>query len=609
MKWVTLICLLLCTIVTESRHLKKRDADHHSRHIGGLYLAVGESNLKHLLLVMLSQNFQKCTLEEHEQELAVLTTFAQHCADHEDEEDCKKPVITIFHNKVCNIKNLEERYPWAKECCPKEEPDREKCFHEHRDIKVEPFQNPDVEAACKEHKENPEHAFDHYIDNIAKRHSSLYPPAVLALAAQYNTIITECCAEEEKAKCFGAKLIEMQKVTAYIEFKQKHVCHILSTFPERVYQAIKIAKFSQKHPAANFDVVQKLALESVHLSKDCCKGNVVECMIERMEYTQHVCDNQEKLSPNLKACCEKPLLERTPCIIALPKDAVPEDLPKELIEFVEDEHVCQHFADMKDIYLAKFLYEFARRHPELSIQTILRVAKGYEGLLTKCCATEHPVECYKAAPQLFEAGIKEVHDLAKQNCKAYETLGPFAYNVILLSRYTPKMPQVSDQTLLEITGKMTKYGGKCCALPENQIVPCAEEKMDLLFGDMCERQSHTFINEQVRHCCVDSYSDRRPCFTKLGVDQSYKPPHLDESFFQVDAHLCEGSEEERKNKRLTLLIHIMKIKPDISNEKLKEIIEEFTKVREKCCAALDHLVCFDIEKPAFYLHVKTELEH
>ncbi|XP_056407816.1 albumin-like [Hyla sarda] len=610
MKWATLICLLLCSIVAESRHLQKRDTDHHSRVIGGIYATVGKTNFNHLLLVMLSQNFQKCSLEEHEKAMHELSTFAEHCVDHEEDEECKKPMITIFHDKMCKHPELAERYPWSVECCAKAEPEREKCFHDHRDVDEGPFQKPDAESACKQHKEDHDHALHYYIESIGKRHSNIYPPAVLALAAQYDTLITECCQAEEKDKCFDAKFPDLVKTTLYIEFKQKHVCHILAHFPDRVYQAIKIAKISQKHPAATFDLVHKYSDESLHMSKDCCKGDVVECMIERLEYTQHICDNHEKISPNLKVCCEKPVLERTPCIMALPKDDIPADLPKELPkEFVEDEHVCDQFKDHKDVHLAKFLHEFAKRHPELSLQALLRVGKGYEGLLTKCCASENPVECYKAAPQLLAAGIKESQDLVKQNCDAYEHLGPYGYNIMLLACYGKKFPQASDEALLHLTGKMTKFGGKCCALPENQRLACAEEKLDLLLGEMCEKQSAKFINDQVRHCCDDSYADRRPCFTKLGVDPSYQPPAFDESAFKVGADICEGTEQEQQSKRLTLLIHVLKLKPDISKEKLKETVEEFRTVREKCCAAPDHQVCFDQERPTVLLHLKEVLGH
>ncbi|XP_056407815.1 serum albumin-like isoform X2 [Hyla sarda] len=463
---------------------------------------------------------------------------------------------------MCKHPELAERYPWSVECCAKAEPEREKCFHDHRDIEAEQYQVPDFDVACKEHKENHDHAFNQYIDKISKRHSSIFPPTIVARARQYDTVVTECCEAEDKPTCFRARFAEVVKTTYYIEQKQKHICHIASKFPERVPQAINIAFISQKHPAASFDLVHKFTTEAVHMMKDCCKGDVVECMVEGLEYTQHICDDQEKFfSPNLKVCCEKPLLERTPCIMALPKDDIPADLPKELPkEFVEDEHVCDQFKDHKD-------------------------------------------------PQLLAAGIKESQDLQKQHCDAYEHLGPYGFNIQLLGAYVPKMRQVSDATLLEVTDKMTKFAGKCCALPQNQRLSCAEEKLDLLLGQMCERQATTFINDQVRHCCDDSYADRRPCFTKLGVDPSYQPPAFDESAFKVGADICEGSEQEQKNKRLTLLIHVLKLKPDISKEKMKETVEEFTKAREKCCAAPDHQLCFETERPTFLLHLKELLGH
>ncbi|XP_069834421.1 albumin-like [Dendropsophus ebraccatus] len=609
MKLVTLICLLLCTIVTESRHLQKRDAEHHSRHIGQIYVTVGENNFKHLMIVILAQSFQGCSVEEHEKEADEFTAFAKDCADHEEKEECKKPMITIFHDKMCNLPGLKDRYPWSETCCPMAEPEREKCFHDHRDIIEEEYQPPEAEAACKNHKEHHEHAYHLYIDSVAKRHPSMYPPAVLGIADQYDHLITECCAAEEKAKCFQTKFPEIVKTTLYIEHKQKHVCHILSKFPERVYSAMKIAKISQKHPAASFETVQKFTAESLHMSKDCCKGDVVECMVERMEYTQHICDNKEKLSPNLAPCCEKPLLERTPCIMALPKDDIPADLPKEIKEFVEDEHVCKNFADHKDVHLAKFLHEFSRRHQELSVLSLLRVGKGYEGVLTKCCAQENSLECLKPVHEMLATGIKDSQALIKQNCDIYEHVGPYGYHIVLLQRYVPRMPQVSDKTLYEITGKMAKFAGKCCALPENQRMSCAEDKLDLLLGEMCAKQDKTFINDQVRHCCNDNYSERRPCFAKLGVDPSYKAPAFDEGAFQVGAEICEGTEDQQKEKRLALLTHVLKTKPDISTDKMKGTIGEFSTVREKCCAAADRQLCFNTERPTLLLHLKEALAH
>ncbi|KAG8593243.1 hypothetical protein GDO81_000771 [Engystomops pustulosus] len=429
MKLVTLICLLLCSITIESRNLQKRDEDHHPRLIGEIHTAIGSDNFNHIILAMLAQDLQHCKVEDHVKVMLELAKFAQGCVDDESNEECKKPMINVYYDKVCAIPKLDEAYPWTKDCCVKAEPERAQCFHEHRDIPVEPYKIPDAEAACKLHKEQHHDALHYYIHTIAKRHPNIYPPAVLALAGQYDTILTECCEEEEKVKCFESKFVEVHKATLYIENKQKHVCHVLKEFPERVFQAIMLARFAIKYPGSSFDVIQKLVHEAVHLNKDCCKHDVVECMIEKLEFNKHVCEHQADISPNLKVCCEKPIMERTPCIIAMPQEPTPESVPKELKEFVEDEHVCQNFAEHKDAFLAKFVFAFGRTHLTLGVTSLLIVAKGYEDLITACCAKENPVECYKTAPQLLEAGIKESLNLLKQNCDALQKIGTYAFTI------------------------------------------------------------------------------------------------------------------------------------------------------------------------------------
>ncbi|CAJ0965319.1 unnamed protein product [Ranitomeya imitator] len=157
------------------------------------------------------------------------------------------------------------------------------------------------------------------------------------------------------------------------------------------------------------------------------------------------------------------------------------------------------------------------------------------------------------------------------------------------------MPQMSDEILLRSTGKMSKVPGNCCALPENQRLSCLEDKTEIILGEICEIDSQTFINDQVHHCCIDSYSDRRPCFSKLGLDPSYKAPEIDVTHYKGRADICHGTEEEQKHKRLGLLIRVLKDKPDTPQEKRHQIIGQFNEMRVKCCEAEDRQACFDSE--------------
>ncbi|KAM3937418.1 serum albumin-like [Leptodactylus fuscus] len=610
MKWVTLICLLLCTLVTESRHLKKRDVDHHSHDIGYVLNLIGDKMFKQITLVISAQTFPECSVEENMKLVEEIAKFAQHCADNEDKAECKKKMMTIFHDKVCAIPDLHKCYSRTSECCSKAEPDRDKCFHANRNFDVGQFQIPDAEAACKKHTEHPEEALHFYINTIALRHPVIYPPEVLGLSEKYNTAITECCAEEEKATCFTNRLVELQKLTHFIEATQKHTCKVLENSPVELTQGLKIAKLSIKHPGAEFGVIINLSAEHVHVSKDCCSGDKIACMLEKLEYTQHMCDNQEKISSSLKVCCDKPVFQRAPCLKKLPNDPAPENLPT-LNKFLEDEAVCKNFAENGDNFIATFLHEFAIRHQELHPLNCMRTSKGYKQLLTHCCATENPVECLKTGHEQFQARIKESQDLLKKNCGLLEKVGPHVFMMKKIMDYTPKMPQVSDDTLREIASKMTNIGLTCCSRPENQKMSCSEDKLDLLLGEMCEKQSQTFINDQVRRCCDNPLLERRECFTNLGPDQTFKPSEFNEADFHIGAEICEGSEKEQQTKRLLVLIRFMKQATTMSSENQHAMVEKFTNAREKCCAAPaaeDRKLCFETERPNIIAYLRQQLE-
>lgn len=594
MKWATLICLLIFTIATESRHLQKRHHEQHTRLINDIIKAVGKPVVEKLLLVMLAQDFEKCSLDEHLRVHAKIMETVDNCEKHPEEAICKKPAMELYHEIVCKEEDLDQIYPWTKECCGKEEAERIKCFHDHRAYQVEEYKIPNIEESCKAHAEHPQRAFSYYIINIAKRHPELYPPAVLGFAIQYNQISTECCAAEDKAKCFSERMPQVKKLTDFLEDKQKQKCRIIREFPDIVFKGLTLVQVSQKFGKAGFEDVKKVTEEIVHLNEDCCKGDAVECMMERMEATDHICEAKDKLSSKLADCCAKSILERTPCLLALPNDE--SDLSKELKNYYEDERVCENYKKDKLLFLAHFTHDYARSHQESSPQSCLRVSKGFEGLLEKCCASENHAECLKQAPILLEAALKEIEELRKQNCGALQLLGFRDYNIQLLFRYFFKMPQVTAPTLVELAGRMTKVAVYCCGLAENKQQTCAEEKLDILLGEMCEKEKHTFVNDNVRHCCVDSYANRRKCFTDLQRYPNYVAPAWDESKLHFNEDLCKGSEDDQIKKKLEVLVEYMKMKPDCGPEKLKEVVEAFRKIDIKCCAAEDHQKCFDDEK-------------
>ncbi|MEE6515671.1 hypothetical protein FKM82_024615 [Ascaphus truei] len=476
MKWVILISLLFSSTLTESRNVHKRETKVHPHtHIADVYQLLPEQDFKNLVLVTLAQNLQKCSLEELSKLEHHITDLAKSCAANAKLLDCEKPLITLFLDTICAVPHISDSYGWTTECCAKQDPDRNQCFRSHKDIPAEDFpayKRPEPEAHCKAYTEHPTEIITNYIYEVARRNPHIYSPALLGLATLYNTIVFECCTMEDKAQCFITRMTGQKKLTKLIDAEGKHTCSNLGNFGPRVISAIALVRVSQNYPKATFENVQNIVHEITHLHEDCCNGDMLECMVERMKLVKHTCEKHEELSSKLKCCCDKPLLERSHCIIHLENDDIPSDLSPKVTEFIEDPKVCEHYAAQKDLFLARFLYEYSRRHPDFSVELLLTIGKGYEGLLDKCCATENPPECYKDAEALLINLIKESKTLLETNCAIQQKLGDYLFQNVLLVRYTKKMPQVTHKSLIEITHHMTDVGSKCCALPENQKMPC-----------------------------------------------------------------------------------------------------------------------------------------
>lgn len=71
------------------------------------------------------------------------------------------------------------------------------------------------------------------------------------------------------------------------------------------------------------------------------------------EFTSYACSHQDAISSKIQNCCEKPVLERSKCIFMSENDDKPTGLSPQVRQFIEDQDVCKHFEEKKDVYLAE----------------------------------------------------------------------------------------------------------------------------------------------------------------------------------------------------------------------------------------------------------------
>ncbi|KYO31949.1 albumin [Alligator mississippiensis] len=599
MKWVALISLIFLFSSATSRNLKRsaREAEHKSE-IAHRFSDLKETTFKEVALITFAQYLQKCPFDELAKLVKDVVDLAHKCVDNEDAAECTKSLPAIFLDEICGVPALRDMYGSMADCCAKDDPERNECFLTFKINNppfIQPYQRPEPAVLCKDFTDNKQSFLEHYLYRVARKAPFLYAPAILALGADYEHAVEACCAETDIGTCLDEKMSAIKEKAKKLNSRQVYACGILKKFGERVFQAERLAFISQKYPKAPFAEVHKIVQDLKGIYKECCDGDMVECMDDRAELMTYICSKEEAISSKIHHCCEKPVVERSQCIIEADFDDKPADLPPIGDKYIHNPDVCKCLEAGHDAFLAEFLYEYSRRHPEFSTQTCLRIAKLYEDTLEKCCKTENPSECYAKVEAAIQEHIQETKDLIKARCDRLAHDGEFNFTVMLLFHYTKKMPQVSTETMLELGHRMTAIGVKCCQKPEDKYMPCSEGLLSILIQEMCKKQETTHINDQVAHCCDDSYSKRRPCLTKLGVDEKYIPPPFNPNVFNFDEKLCSAPEDVKQKNDYSLLINLVKRKPTITDEQLQKITAGFSGMVDKCCKAEDHDTCFGEE--------------
>ncbi|NWT56175.1 ALBU protein, partial [Erythrocercus mccallii] len=599
MKWLTLISFVFLLSSARSRNLQRtaRDAEHKSP-IAHHFNDLKEETFKAAAMITFAQYLQRCSYDGLSKLVKDVVVLAHKCVASEDAPECTKPLSSIFLDEICQVEKLRDSYGDMADCCAKADPERNECFQSFKVQQpdfVPPYQRPAAAVICQEYKDQRVQLLGHFIYTVARRNPFLNSPAILGVAVEYENALKTCCPENDVGACLDEKAAVIKERAKHIVVKQQHTCRVLEKYGERTFQASKLVHMSQKYPKAPFPELVKVVHDSKDVHKKCCDGDAVGCLDDWLELIASFCSKQDVFSSKLQPCCQLLPLARTKCIMELEFDDKPDNLPSLVEKYVQDKEVCKSYEPNHDEFLSEFVYEYSRRHPEYSTQLIMRITKGYETLLDKCCKTDNPAECYGNAVEDLNKEVKEAEDVVQTNCELFNTRGEAEFLKGLLVRYTKKMPQVSTNTLLEIGKKMTAVGQKCCNLPEQKRMSCSEHYLSIIIEDMCKRQESTPINDQVSQCCNELYSSRRPCFTAMGVDTKYVPPPFDPMMFNFDEKMCTAPAAEREEGQLKLLINLIKRKPQMTEEQLQTIAGGFSTMMDKCCKQSDVDSCLGEE--------------
>ncbi|XP_031197937.1 alpha-fetoprotein [Mastomys coucha] len=556
---------------------------------------LNEKDILNIATITITQFVQEATQEEvNKMTSDVLTTMKKNTGD-----GCLEIQLSVFLDEICHETELSNKYGLSG-CCSQSGAERHQCLLARKKTapnSVPPFQFPETAESCKAYDENRAMLMNRFIYEVSRRNPFMYAPAILSLAAQYDKAVPACCKADSMEECFHTKRASIAKELREGSMLNEHVCAVIRKFGSRNLQATTIIRLSQKFPEANFTEIRKLALDVAHIHKECCQGNALECLQDGEKVMTYICSQQNILSSKIAECCKLPTLELGFCIIHAENGVKPEGLTLNPSEFLGDRNFAQFSSEEKIMFMASFLHEYSRTHPNLPDSVILRIAKTYQAILEKCSQSGNPPACQDNLEEELQKHIAESQALAKQSCALYQKFGDYKLQNLFLIDYTRKAPQLTSEDLIDLTGKMVSIASKCCQLSEEKWSGCGEGMADIFIGHLCIRHETNPVNSGISHCCNSSYSDRRLCITSFLRDETYVPPPFSEDKFIFHKDLCQAQGKALQTMKQELLINLVKQKPEMTEEQHATVTADFSGLLDKCCKAQEQEVCFAEEGP------------
>ncbi|XP_052054855.1 alpha-fetoprotein [Apodemus sylvaticus] len=553
-----------------------------------------EKNMRNIATITITQFVQGATEQEVNKMTSDVLATMKNTGDW-----CSENKLSVFMDEICHETEISNKYGLS-DCCSQSGAERHQCLLARKKTSpasVPPFQFPEPAESCKAYEENRAMFMNRFIYDVSRRNPFLYAPAILSLAAQYDKVVPACCKDDNMQECFQTKRALIAKELREGSMLNEHVCAVIRKFGSRNLQATIIIKLSQKFTKANFTEIRKLALDVAHIHEECCQGNAMECLQDGEKVMTYICSQQDMLSSQIAECCKLPTIELGFCIIHAENGVTPEGLSLNPSKFLGDRNFTQFSPEEKIMFMASFLHEYSRTHPNLPVSVILRIAKTYQEILEKCSQSGNPPTCQDNLEEELQKHIEESQALANQSCDLYQKLGDYQLQNLFLIGYTQKAPQMTSAELIDLTGKMVSIAATCCQLSKEKWSGCGEGMADIFIGHLCLRHEAHPVNSGINHCCSSSYSNRRLCITSFLRDETYVPPPFSEDKFIFHKDLCQAQGKALQTMKQELLINLVKQKPEITQEQHAAVTADFSGFLEKCCKAQNKEDCFAEEGP------------
>ncbi|XP_041252819.1 vitamin D-binding protein isoform X4 [Onychostruthus taczanowskii] len=476
------------------------------------YKILGKENFRTMTIVANSRKYSNGTFEEISSLVREIVSLAETCCADGADPSCYDNGSTALSEKSCSAGSPFPAHPGAAECCARQGLERKLCLAALRHPAppgLPRYLQPSDRELCLSFRADPREFADRFLYEYSSSYSQAPLPVLLASTTSFLSMVSTCCISPAPAACFlkevrpaGAPVLAAPLLTALIPIpilflRQKlerktlslltltsnRICSRFSAYGKDKVSFSYLASLAQKVPTAPFEDLLPLAEDAAEVSSRCCDSLAEDCMQKKLlEHTAKVCAALAARDARFAGCCKgKNLMENHFCILAM--------LPAPAPELPEPPEPTNKELCAKDgaLHATRFLFELARRHPNLPDAVLAKLYDSSGKLRGECCSSKDPSACWDSKRRRIEAELFPFLQKANQLCGQHNQLPFLDFKKRLRDSLAQAEPRPGPEQLEQLLEQRASFASTCC-LPAAPPLLCAS-KVSSELGELCQKGS------------------------------------------------------------------------------------------------------------------------
>ncbi|KAL9851496.1 vitamin D-binding protein isoform 2-T2 [Geothlypis trichas] len=448
------------------------------------YKILGKENFRTLTIISTSQKYSNGTFQEIGHLVREIVSLAETCCADGADPSCYDAGSTALSEKSCGPDSPFPAHPGAAQCCGQQGLERKLCLAalRHPPQPLPRFLQPSDSELCHAFRLEPREFADRFLYEYASSYSQAPLPVLLASTTTFLSMVSTCCISSTPTACFLKEKLE-RRTLSLLTLTSNRICSRFSAYGKDKASFSSLASLAQKIPTASFEELLPLAEDAAEVASQCCDSMAEDCMQKKLlEHTARVCSALSAEDERFAACCKgKNLMENHFCILAMPPAPAtrlpepPEPTNKEL---------C---AKEGALHATRFLFELARRYPNLPDAVLAKLYDASGKLRGECCSSKDPSACWDSKRQRIASELFPFLAKANQLCGQYHKLPFLEFKKKLRDSLAQREPEPIPAPLEQLLEQRASFASSCC-LPDAPPLLCAS-KVTSELGELCQGDS------------------------------------------------------------------------------------------------------------------------